>query len=193
MMRWIILLVIVAAMITVEGSAQEAGGGESPRPKSNAAKQALLKRDRALEKADAGYRKSAAEAYKSSLVELKKAKDAAITVKNLEEANAVAAVIAETEQELERMDRKGHDRNRLAVDPTKGVWEHNAGPRGRYRADGTVRFDAWQGGGTWKVIDPHTIAQRDPYGACTITFSTDGRYSLWVYGPDKIWFAKRVE
>ena len=91
-----IFTAVVLATVAFGIGAQAPGDG-AKRPKSSAVKRALVKRDRSVEQAEAAYRKAAADANEQLLGELKKAKDAALLSKDLE-ANAVAAVIAETEQ-----------------------------------------------------------------------------------------------
>lgn len=99
MKRMLPLLVLVGVVALGGGAQKERDGGNGP--KSSAVKRALAKRDRALEQAEAAYRKTSADANKGLLVELKKAKDAALAAKDLDEATAVAALIVRTERELD--------------------------------------------------------------------------------------------
>lgn len=94
------LLLIVMAVVAIGAVAQKGGEGNKG-PKSDAVKRALVKRDKAIEKADAAYRRAAADANKALLVELEKAKDAAFEAKDQHEVNAVAALIEQTERAVD--------------------------------------------------------------------------------------------
>lgn len=189
-----LLVLVFLGMAAVVGGAQDGGDGDK-RPRSSAVRRATTKRDRAVEQADAAYRKAAADANKALLAELKKAKEAAITAKDLDEANAIVALIAETGQAVEQQaGGKGAKRIRLAVDPTKGTWVESSGVRGTYRNAGRVRFDTWNADGKWEVISSHTIAQHEPNGMrSTITFTADGRHALWVFSDGGVNWARRAE
>ena len=93
-------LLLAIALVAV-GAAAQKGGDANKGPKSHIAKQAIVKRDKAVEKAEAAYRKAAADANKALLVELKKAKDAAFEAKDQHEVNAVAALIEQTERAVD--------------------------------------------------------------------------------------------
>ena len=98
-MRRTLLLIIVTGLVAF-GAGAHAADDAKKLPKNAAVKRAIVKRDRALEQAEAAYRRAAAEANKALLVELKKAKDAAFGAKDQNEVNAVAALIEKTERDV---------------------------------------------------------------------------------------------
>lgn len=143
MRRTLLLLLIGWGMVALGGGAREAD--DAPKvPKSSTVRRALAKRDRVLDQAEAAYRKTAAEANKALLVGLKKAKDAAHQAKDLDEANAVAALIEKTERELEApVAGKG----RAMAGPWLISWSNGGTFRYEFNSDATAVTD-----GAFKTI-----------------------------------------
>lgn len=188
-MRKTLLAVAMVGLIALAGMSDEGGGGDR-QPKSAAVKRAIAKRDREVKKADAAHAAALADANKALLVELKKAKDAALGAKDLDEANAVAALVARVEREVRAEGGKQARGERLAVDPTEGAWIVPGGYRGTYRKDGAVRFSSWDRDGKWEAVGVQTIVQSEPDGSkTTITFAADGRHALWVLANGRVFTA----
>ena len=161
-MRRTLLLIVVTGLVALAAGAKAGGDGERI-PKSSAVKRALEKRDRAVEQADAAYRKAVGEANKALLVELKKAKEAAFATKDENEVIAVSALVAKTEQQV-----KASARARASeVVPAGAWWVHWAGGnpfRYEFSTDGSDVTD-----GRFK-----TVRMQDDGGART----------YWIDGPD---------
>ena len=165
MTRRLALLFVVGAVAFGIGARQ----AEKARrlPKSSAVKRAVAKRDRAVEQAESAYLRAAGEANKALLVELKKAKAAALKAADLDEANAVAALIGETE--------KGGEQPRGESSSVAGAWVI------AWSRSGLLTFEF--SGDETQLRDPHFRSVRSERAGDTRVYWLDavGRHDVHRY------------
>lgn len=138
--------IVVIALATV---APGAGDDADNAPKTAAAKSALRKYEKSLEKAQQAFAREAGTARKTATAELEVAMKAATRAANLDEANRIKAAI-----DAMRDDAAGQSgRAPRAVAGLSGSWQTvYVGPENRhvheFRDDGTVR-NTFVGHGEW--------------------------------------------
>ena len=164
----IILLSIAAALFAADGP--------SDQPRSQAAVDAINALQAAKKRAQADYDAAIRTATARAVKALEQTKDAALVAKQLDEANRIAATIAEL---------KTGEGVPLQTRIAGSKWLMNDGRSVfTYNADGTVICPQWaeKVPGHWRVINSRTIEQKEPSGFnILITFDDDISAALWNY------------
>jgi hypothetical protein len=110
--------------------------------KNKLAKAAIERRDKAVADAESVFKAAVLKANKQLLADLEKAKGAAMRAEDLEEANAIDSLIAETEGEVDGLAFKGL---RGVVNAQKN-WQRVAVlAEGRYRIRAKGSWTSWEG------------------------------------------------
>ena len=181
---------LVTSLLSTSGLADD-NSAAPPQPKSAAAVAAIHRRDVAVSKSLDAYQHAIAAADKREIDDLEAALGVATRAGNLDETEAIRQVIKDTEKEA---DLEKPAANQRASSLEGSTWQFSVAPAVlKYLPHGVLECNMWHTSGTWSVIGPNVLFQKEPGGRSEeVTFTADGRACVWEYNDGTTAHAQRI-